>query len=63
MRRGGPRPLVLHADRFFDSDPEIRRAARGLYEETREPAARFALTGTSTRRSWRTTTRSRSRRR
>src|ERR1041385_7858843 len=35
MRRGAHRPLVLHADRFFDSDPEIRRVARGLYEETR----------------------------
>src|SRR5262245_54022589 len=34
MRRGAHRPLVLHADRFFDSDPEIRRAARSLYEET-----------------------------
>ena len=29
-------PLVLHEDRFFDSDPAIRRAARSLYEETRE---------------------------
>jgi glucuronate isomerase len=28
-------PLVLHEDRFFDSDPAIRRAARSLYEETR----------------------------
>ena len=36
MRRGIHRPLVLHADRFFDSDPEIRRAARALYEETRD---------------------------
>jgi glucuronate isomerase len=35
MRRGTQRPLVLHADRFFDSDPEIRRSARALYEETR----------------------------
>jgi glucuronate isomerase len=26
----------LHADRFFDSDPAIRRAARTLYEETRD---------------------------
>jgi glucuronate isomerase len=26
----------LHADRFFDSDPAIRRAARALYEETRD---------------------------
>ena len=29
-------PLVLHPDRFFDSDPAIRRAARSLYEETRD---------------------------
>ena len=29
-------PLALHADRFFDADPAIRRAARALYEETRE---------------------------
>jgi glucuronate isomerase len=36
MRRGTHRPLVLHADRFFDSDPEIRRSARALYEETRD---------------------------
>jgi glucuronate isomerase len=35
MRRGTNRALVLHADRFFDSDPEVRRAARSLYEETR----------------------------
>jgi glucuronate isomerase len=28
--------LVLHPDRFFDSDPAIRRAARELYAETRE---------------------------
>jgi glucuronate isomerase len=34
MKRGGHRPLVLHPERFFDSDPEIRRAARALYEET-----------------------------
>jgi len=27
--------LVLHEDRFFDSDPTIRAAARTLYEETR----------------------------
>ena len=31
-----PEPLVLHRDRFFDSDPTIRRVARSLYEETRE---------------------------
>jgi glucuronate isomerase len=36
MRRGTYKPLVLHADRFFDSDPEIRRAARALFEETRD---------------------------
>ncbi len=29
-------PLVLHEDRFFDSDPAIRRVARALYEETRD---------------------------
>ena len=28
-------PLALDADRFFDSDPSIRRAARTLYDETR----------------------------
>jgi glucuronate isomerase len=28
-------PLVLNEDRFFDSDPAVRRAARALYEETR----------------------------
>src|SRR6266571_7132945 len=28
-------PLVLNEDRFFDSDPSVRRAARALYEETR----------------------------
>lgn len=28
-------PLVLHEDRFFDSDPAVRRVARELYEETR----------------------------
>ena len=28
--------LVLNEDRFFDPDPAIRRAARSLYEETRE---------------------------
>jgi glucuronate isomerase len=31
-----PEPLVLHDDRFFDSDLAIRRAARSLYEETRD---------------------------
>ena len=30
-----PTNLVLHEDRYFDSDPAIRRAARALYEETR----------------------------
>jgi glucuronate isomerase len=29
-------PLRLHADRFFDSDPAVRNAARELYEETRD---------------------------
>ena len=29
------RPLVLHDDRYFDSDPAVRRAARALYDETR----------------------------
>ncbi|HKW46845.1 MAG TPA: glucuronate isomerase [Gemmatimonadaceae bacterium] len=29
-------PLLLHEDRFFDPDPAIRRAARSLYEETRD---------------------------
>jgi glucuronate isomerase len=33
---GAAVPLVLHADRFLDSDPGIRRAARALYEETRD---------------------------
>ena len=33
MRRG--QPLSLHADRFFDSDPAVRAAARSLYDETR----------------------------
>ena len=28
--------LTLHPDRFFDPDPAIRRAARALYEETRD---------------------------
>lgn len=31
----GAAPLTLHPDRFFDSDPAIRRAAAALYEETR----------------------------
>lgn len=29
-------PSELHEDRFFDSDPAVRRVARALYEETRE---------------------------
>ena len=33
MRRG--KPLTLHADRFFDSDPAVRAVARSIYEETR----------------------------
>jgi glucuronate isomerase len=36
MRRGIYQPLVLHEDRFFDSDPSVRFVARALYEETRE---------------------------
>ena len=32
----GPESLVLHEDRFFDSDPTIRGIARSLYEETRD---------------------------
>jgi len=36
MRRGIYKPLVLHDDRFFDSDPSVRFVARALYEETRE---------------------------
>ena len=36
MRRGPYQPLVLHEDRFFDSDPTVRTAARVLYEETRD---------------------------
>src|SRR3954471_24825948 len=28
--------LSLHEDRFFDPDPAIRRAARALYEQTRD---------------------------
>ena len=31
----GTRASTLHEDRFFDSDPAIRRVARVLYEETR----------------------------
>jgi glucuronate isomerase len=35
LKRGASQPLVLHADRFFDSDPAIRAVARALYDETR----------------------------
>ena len=28
-------PLTLSDDRFFDSDPAVRRAARSIYERTR----------------------------
>lgn len=38
MKRGTAQPLVLHADRFFDSDQAIRTVARALYDETRELA-------------------------
>lgn len=33
--RLGSEPLVLHPDRFFDSDIAVRRIARTLYDETR----------------------------
>ncbi|MES2180294.1 MAG: glucuronate isomerase [Gemmatimonadota bacterium] len=33
-QNGDGTPLTLHADRFFDSDPAIRRVARELYAET-----------------------------
>jgi glucuronate isomerase len=36
MKRGSHQPLSLHDDRFFDSDPTIRAAARALYDETRD---------------------------
>lgn len=32
----GASPLVLHPERFFDSDPVVRRAAVSLYEQTRD---------------------------
>ncbi len=32
----GASPLVLHPERFLDSDPVVRRAALSLYEETRD---------------------------
>ena len=35
MRRSAHQPLVLHDDRFFDSDPAVRAAARVLFDETR----------------------------
>ena len=34
-RTSSSAPLALDDDRFFDSDPVVRRAARTLYEETR----------------------------
>ena len=34
-RKAGPQKLELSEDRFFDSDPAVRRAARAVYEETR----------------------------
>lgn len=36
MKRGFQQPLILNDDRFFDSDPAIRSAARSIYEETRD---------------------------
>ena len=36
LKRGNFQPLVLHQDRFFDSDPSVRNVARALYDETRE---------------------------
>lgn len=33
--RRGAEPLALHADRFFDPEPSVRRVARALYDETR----------------------------
>lgn len=36
MRRGIHHPLVLHEDRFFDSDASVRAIARALYDETRD---------------------------
>src|SRR4051812_19719038 len=36
MTRNSHQPLLLHDDRFFDSDPSIRAAARTLYDETRD---------------------------
>lgn len=33
--RAGAEPLVLHADRYFDPEPSVRRVARLLYDETR----------------------------
>jgi len=34
-RKLKPQKLELNEDRFFDSDPAVRRAARAVYEETR----------------------------
>jgi glucuronate isomerase len=36
MTPASRQPLALHDDRFFDSDPSIRAAARALYDETRD---------------------------
>ncbi len=36
MKRGTHQPLVLHEDRFFDPDANIRRAARAIYDDTRD---------------------------
>lgn len=36
MTPASRQPLALHDDRFFDSDPVIRGAARALYDETRD---------------------------
>ena len=36
MTRGIHQVLSLNEDRFFDSDPSIRAAARALYDETRD---------------------------
>jgi len=34
--QGEVEPLTLHEDRLFDPDPQVRRIARSLYEETRD---------------------------
>lgn len=36
MKRGTHQPLALHEDRFFDPDASIRRAARAIYDDTRD---------------------------